>query len=612
MATLAAVVVELQKQNDTLIDVRTRLDQEAKARADAIRRADTARKKDLENKAEEKKNNTRDIKSSEGFKSGIGQGIREATGFNILSGIGSKLTALSTAVFGGLFGGIAVKTLTTQIGKMVGRGLIFGPAILLLETFGKDIMNSLITSLSDKFPGVEISDETVSDIADVAVEGLKTGLFLGTFFGKRGFIAGFLGEILAESIKKVLPEDMSLDDKIKLFGLETPITTDQLLTVGSILGAYFGPGLLYGSITKFMGGTALAYPGAKVGRNNKGRFTPLPSRMKSFGLGFRTMFGPMLLFGLGEAMGGYISNNVNEEAGKLVSNTMTAAAIGFMLAGPYGALAAGLFVLAAAGIGALANWIEDKRVDFIADTIKAAELADKKVKEGNFTNEDLKTLSIAKSEIIRKLELAPNRDDAGMLQEKLAKYSATLDAVKYEKGNDQLKATMNLADEIESFVKGGSSANISAVIASAAKSLRTRGKIVNTDNILDEIQTVLQKSISAGALSDNAMKGDSDFKNIMTFQDMLSSENIKRSMFGANAMKSPITSQVRYPSTSYMAPNGGTGSGNTTVGQIGDVNVENNNSSHILPSTLNALDRAGFLAHPEWGIGGKWGMLAGF
>ena len=50
MATLQAVVEELQKQNDTLVDVRTRLDQEARARSNAIRRAETERKKALEDR----------------------------------------------------------------------------------------------------------------------------------------------------------------------------------------------------------------------------------------------------------------------------------------------------------------------------------------------------------------------------------------------------------------------------------------------------------------------------------------------------------------------------------------------------------------------------------
>ena len=568
MATLQAVVEELQKQNDTLVDVRTRLDQEARARSNAMRRAETERKKALEDRLEEKSRKRRDEAAIEpaGFKAGLGMGIREATGFDLFSGIGGGIRSMLQAAIAGIFGGATIRALTTRIGKIVGRGLIFGPAILLLETFGEDLFTSLITQFVDAFPNAEVSPATINALAELAVDGLKTGLFLGTFFGKKGFIAGFLGSILAEAITQVLPDDMSLDDKIKLFGLEAPITLDQLITIGSVLGAYVGPGLLYGAVTKMFGGTALAFPGANVGRDAKGRFTPKPSVKSYFFTGFGRFVGPALLIGLGATLGAYVENVVDEEAGNFVANTFSAAAIGLMLAGPMGALAGGLFAMAAAGLGALSDWFRTRNNEVMENAIAAAELADKKVQEGTATEEDFAAIAMGSQELRRALQL-PQYEGDNRLEALLEKYNKSLKQRQYDTGNDNMRATMDLRSAIES------GQSLSSIINAASASLSSRGKDITPDSIKDEIYTVV-----------DPMKMSDELLNSI---DNITADMIPRS-------RGPIVTAPK--PTTVIPPASNTGSiplapPPLVTGQIGDTNMVLNDNSFSFTSGLNVEDQ---------------------
>ena len=575
MATLQAVVEELQKQNDTLVDVRTRLDQEARARSNAMRRAETERKKALEDRLEEKSKKRRDEAAIEpaGFKAGLGMGIREATGFDLFSGIGGGIRSMLQAAIAGIFGGATIKALTTRIGKIVGRGLIFGPAILLLETFGEDLFTSLITQFVEGFPDAQVSPETINALAELAVDGLKTGLFLGTFFGKKGFIAGFLGSILAEAITQVLPDDMSLDDKIKLFGLETPITTDQLIGIGSILAAYVGPGLLFGAITQFFGGKAQgpeAFPGAKVGRDSKGRFIPRGEVRTKFFTGFGRFVGPAMLIGLGGVLGAYIENIVDEEAGNFVANTFSAAAIGLMLAGPMGALAGGLFAMAASGLGALADWFRTRNNEVMETAIAAAELADKKVQEGTATEDDFAAIAMGSQELRRALQL-PQYEGDNRLEALLEKYNKSLKQRQYDTGNDNMQATMDLRSAIES------GQNLSSIINAASASLSSRGRDITPDNIKDEIYTVV-----------DPMKLSPELLNSI---DNITADMIPRS-------RGPIVTAPK--PTTTIPPASNTGSiplapPPLVTGQIGDTNMVLNDNSFSFTSGLNVEDQHGKL-----------------
>lgn len=376
MATLAAVVDQLKEQNENLSFVKDALESEAKARVSAYRREEAARKRALEDKREadaQRAKDARDVATQpQGFGAGVVQGLGEATGF---TGLRNLLGPLVGAVFGTLFGGASIAALKTRIGKMVGRGLIFGPAILLLETFGSEIVQSLLTEMSDQF-SINLTEEQKKSIADTAINAIDTGLLLSIFFGKKGFKAGIIGSLLSDTIKYITGQpDSFWTSKFEFAGMETPFTNEALLTAGSLVAAYFGPSLLYGAITQGLGGKA-AFAGANVGRDKKGRFTKLkPSLATKFRTGFVTRLGPALIIAtVGNAMADYISNEFGESAGDVASWTMNGVAVGSLF-GPTGAILGGLAGLAIAGASALGAWLRSKDKEIRDGAVAAADQA---------------------------------------------------------------------------------------------------------------------------------------------------------------------------------------------------------------------------------------------
>jgi hypothetical protein len=340
MATLTEVVKELREQNRTLNTVRDRLDAEARAREAAARQEAEDRRKSLEDRREQK--GKAPSGQTGGFKSGVISGVKSATGFNFLENLAGYLKPLVSGVFAGLFGGAAITALRTSIGKMVGRGLIFGPVIVLLQQFGEKALTYLFEEVNDylKANGLGFSSDQVKGLAGSVNDALINGLMLATIFGKKGLFAGFLGSMITDAFKAAFP-DVNWEEKAKILGFELPITKETFTTIGATIAAYFGPSLIFGAITKAFGGTARAFPGSRVGRDAKGRFTKLSGpNLKSFRLGFGGRFAAAsILMMAGGIIGDYISDNFGEVAGAATSNAIDGATIGWMLAGPWGAFA---------------------------------------------------------------------------------------------------------------------------------------------------------------------------------------------------------------------------------------------------------------------------------
>ena len=326
------------------------------------------------------------------------------------------------------------------------------------------------------------------------------------------------------------------------------------------------------------GGTALAFPGANVGRDAKGRFTPKPSVKSYFFTGFGRFVGPALLIGLGATLGAYVENVVDEEAGNFVANTFSAAAIGLMLAGPMGALAGGLFAMAAAGLGALSDWFRTRNNEVMENAIAAAELADKKVQEGTATEDDFAAIAMGSQELRRALQL-PQYEGDNRLEALLEKYNKRLKQRQYETGNDNMRATMDLRTAIES------EQNLSSIINAASASLRSRGKDINPDTIKDEIYTVV-----------DPMKLSPELLNSI---DNITADMIPRS-------RGPIVTAPK--PTTVIPPASNTGSiplapPPLVTGQIGDTNMILNDQSFSFTSGLNVEDQhAKFNMNPSLGL----------
>jgi len=366
-ASLTDVVNELKQQSNTLDSVKDYLADEANIRAQQAKADALAAKKKLESDREAAaKANIND--GPQGLFAGVKAGMLEASGLGAAGGLFGWLKGfmapLLGTVFGTLFGGMSLATLAGRIGKMVGRGLIFGPAILLLESFGKDIMYDLLTQLREVSPDwLKLSDGALRTVGDGIIDSLNTGLLFGIFFGKKGFIAGFLGNILASSVKWLTGQPQEYwDQNFNFAGMEFPFSNDTVLLMGSTLAAYFGPSLLYGAVTKAFGGTALAYPGANVGRNKKGQFMKLkPAHQTSFRSAFAGRFGAgIILNAVGGALANYITNEFGDEAGNAADWTVSGMTIGYILGGPIGALIGGMVFLAAVGLKALGDWLRNQ------------------------------------------------------------------------------------------------------------------------------------------------------------------------------------------------------------------------------------------------------------
>ena len=393
--TLTDVVNELRKQNANLTSVKDRLELDARERkqyTDQLAKEANDRKRKAQEKEREQKADKKPT-SSGTFKGDIVSGIKDATGFSLIENLGNYIKPLVGGVIGALFGAGAISALRTFIGKSIGRGLIFGPAILILEHFGKDIMNNLLTQLRDVSPDwLKLSDGALRTVGDGLIDSLNTGLLFGIFFGKKGFVAGFLGNILSSSLKWLTGQPEGYWDKnFNFAGMEFPFTNDTVMLMGSTLAAYFGPSLMYGAVTKAFGGTALAYPGANVGRNAKGEFMKLkPSLATKFRGGFSSFLGAgAIALIVGQTLGSYISNEFGEDS------TVAGISDWLITSGQlvYMSRALGFIRLGWVGVAlytayALSQWISGKRDELVNDATKEANEALESLKNDDGTYKD--------------------------------------------------------------------------------------------------------------------------------------------------------------------------------------------------------------------------------
>ena len=160
--------------------------------------------------------------------------------------------------------------------------------------------------------------------------------------------------------------------------MEFPFANDTVMLVGSTLAAYFGPSLLYGAVTKAFGGTALAYPGASVGRNKKGQFMKLkPSLATKFRGGFGSFLGAgAIALMVGETLGAYISNEFGEDStvAGISDWLITSGQIAYM-SRALGFIRAGWVGIALYTAYAISQWIAGKRDEMVSDAVKESEAA---------------------------------------------------------------------------------------------------------------------------------------------------------------------------------------------------------------------------------------------
>ena len=449
--SLDDVVKELQNQN---AELKAQTQNFAAVKAQLLKDA-RQKKQDRLDDLEAKRKESRSLKSrvmaygqeGKGLKGSLKTGLMEGTG---VSSIADLLKGMGLGVTGAALAG----ALARGMGKALGRGALAG----IVGLFGEQIIESALKGLSvdDIFNLNNVEMEGLaSDINGALVKGI-----VASIFGKKFGIAVFIGDLISKAISSSMSKE-TLEKKLGTINLtdeiKYDITNEDLITLGSVAAAFFGPGLIYGAITKGLGGQALAYPGAKVGRDPKtGRFMKLKPQMKeSFVKGFGGRFlGGAALFTMGNALGAYLDDAANESAGDVARWTSGGMALGSMF-GPKGMLVgavAGLMI----GLGRIV-------LDYIRETddsVRNAALAkaEQALKESGgdaskLSERQRKDVAQAIQEL-EKLSLKMKPQDQEETLKKIEEYKKLL-----QLGPEALAATAFETAKIEDFIKAAMARN---------------------------------------------------------------------------------------------------------------------------------------------------------
>lgn len=132
---------------------------------------------------------------------GFVEGIREGTGLRAAEGF---IGAWGDRVVGALFGGASLSLVTGMIGRMIGRGAVFGGVAALVGAYGDDLVRSLFDQVA---PGVD--PVTAARISESIASNASTGLFAAMIpgVGVRGGIGVTIGGIIGDGINSYLGEE---------------------------------------------------------------------------------------------------------------------------------------------------------------------------------------------------------------------------------------------------------------------------------------------------------------------------------------------------------------------------------------------------------------------
>ena len=386
MASLAEIVKEIQSTNDLLTDNAKAQNRVNQLMIDQARDADAARMDAL---AETKKSKTATKVTSKGSIKGFGSGFKQGLGATALEGWG---TALIGKLFSGVAGAGLLGAITGLFGLALGKIVFTAATIGLVATFGGKLIESLFETLDPEGKYVDdIQKKGIArSITSAAILGLTAAIF-GPKFG----LAVFAGKLITDAITNNL---LSEDAKKKLsepiasaFGLE--FTGKSLSTMGFAIAGVFGIPAIMSALAFALTGKASKVSKGRVGRNSLGQFTKLkPGLLTGFRLGFASRVGiaggiAMIAGAYGgvvsDALGEFINRGTDPngkdarftpEMTKALSsapgNILTAAAMGFALGGPYGALA-GAIVGGALSIMSIVKAYVDKRNEEALDRYSA-------------------------------------------------------------------------------------------------------------------------------------------------------------------------------------------------------------------------------------------------
>ena len=408
MASLADVVKGVQETNDLLRD-NVRANERVQALMANSASIDAAARMDAlgGSKKAPVKGGPKGFRA--GFKRGFGGGVG-----GLLMGVVSSLFAAGSGLLAAITGGI---------GLALGSLILPAAAVGLIVTFGEKLIIKLLEDLDPT--GDMIPDEDKKEFANGVVKSLVVGIGLALFSKPLG-IAAFLAGVLIAGFKTRLSNTQKTGfekDILDGAGEEWGITfsRENMMQLGAAVAGLFVFSKLKGALL-----FALGAENTRPGRSGGGF-------MGRFAKGFvkRGVIG-LLISSISGIVGDKVAEltgtpgNPNVQFGKIVGDTLNAAAFGFAIAGPYGALGLALISLTVAGL----NWAErhfaEKEANLDAELTK--KLADKRAEEGEkaaFEAAQLQAV-LDKRANRRALFLLANRDNSPEGENLLANHLAKM------------------------------------------------------------------------------------------------------------------------------------------------------------------------------------------
>jgi hypothetical protein len=335
---------------------------------------------------------TRGSGGPQGFRAGVMKG----SGLSTLLGFGGKLISM-------LFTGVAGTAILGTIAGIAGTafGAIGMTAILILavKTFG----NKLLETIFDKIdPGkMIITDENKKSISDSLTSATVLGLLawlispklaIATFFAS--IITDIAMSYLTPASKKLMKEEVIKGMKEKV---GFTITYEGLFKFGVALAGLFGMSLITSAFGLALTGSAVGLAAA----GGIGASRPMRGILaKAFRRGFGAKLGLALMVpALGRVIGAKIAEatNTDEKIGNLIGDVLSAAVMGAMIGGPYGALIAVAGVLAFSLFKHMEQYVVGKEQELNADLAATiAELEAKKAAGIPLRPEDITRLAASK------------------------------------------------------------------------------------------------------------------------------------------------------------------------------------------------------------------------
>ena len=228
-------------------------------------------------------------------------------------------------------------------------------------------------------------DQSTKNTISKSLSGATSTALYGSIFGKKAAIAGFAGSLIGDLINGALSPDAK-QATIKAFGMDTGLKTEDFISYGSMIGAFFGPELISSAIDMTLNGGSDVVNGSR-GRGRRTRRLS-PNILSGFRRNFMGKSGlAVAIMGAGTLIGSVIGDATGSQTASDVAGWVTnGMSVGAMF-GPTGLVVGALAGLAVGGGSLLLDYLKDagdrNRVASEKRIAEATAEADKLLNEGN-------------------------------------------------------------------------------------------------------------------------------------------------------------------------------------------------------------------------------------